>query len=151
MPTIHISIDRQELILRDDNDSVLFRAVISSGAAGIGFEEGSGRTPTGRFIICSKHGENAPLNTLFRARIPVGTWPCPDAPQDAILARILCLDGLDAANANTRARYIYLHGTSDTARLGTPASHGCIRLSPQDIATLYPMVPLGTPVNIDNM
>lgn len=151
MPTIHISIDRQELILRDDNDSVLFRAVISSGAAGIGFEEGSGRTPTGRFIICSKHGENAPLNTLFRARIPVGTWPCPDAPQDAILARILCLDGLDAANANTRARYIYLHGTSDTARLGTPASHGCIRLSPQDIATLYPMVPLGTPVNIDYM
>lgn len=151
MPTIHISIDRQELILRDDNDSVLFRAVISTGAAGIGFEEGSGRTPTGRFIICSKHGENAPLNTLFRARIPVGTWPCPDAPQDAILARILCLDGLDAANANTRARYIYLHGTSDTARLGTPASHGCIRLSPQDIATLYPMVPLGTPVNIDYM
>lgn len=151
MPTIHISIDRQELILRDDNDSVLFRAVISSGAAGIGFEEGSGRTPTGRFIICSKHGENAPLNTLFRARIPVGTWPCPDAPQDAILARILCLDGLDAANANTRARYIYLHGTSDTARLGTPSSHGCIRLSPQDIATLYPMVPLGTPVNIDYM
>lgn len=148
MPTIHISIDRQELILRDDNDSVLFRAVISSGAAGIGFEEGSGRTPTGRFIICSKHGENAPLNTLFRARIPVGTWPCPDAPQDAILARILCLDGLDAANANTRARYIYIHGTSDTARLGTPASHGCIRLSPQDITTLYPMVPLGTPVTI---
>ena len=94
------------------------------------------------------HGENAPLHTLFRARIPVGTWPCPGAPQDAILARILCLDGLDAANANTRARYIYIHGTSDTARLGTPASHGCIRLSPQDIAELYPLVPLGTEVSI---
>lgn len=149
MPTIHISIDRQELILRDENGTILFSAAISSGAAGIGFKEGSGRTPTGRFIICSKHGENAPLNTLFRARIPVGTWPCPGAPQDAILARILCLDGLDAANANTRARYIYIHGTSDTARLGTPASHGCIRLSPQDIAALYPLVPLGTPVTIN--
>lgn len=149
MPTIHISIDRQELILRDEAGAALFSAAISSGAAGIGFEEGSGRTPTGRFIICSKHGENAPLNTLFRARIPVGTWPCPGAPQDAILARILCLDGLDAANANTRARYIYIHGTSDSARLGTPASHGCIRLSPQDIATLYPLVPLGTPVTIN--
>ncbi len=149
MPTIHISIDRQELILRDENGAALFRAAISSGAAGIGFEEGSGRTPTGRFQICSKHGENAPLNTLFRARIPVGTWPCPGAPLDAILARILCLDGLDAANANTRARYIYIHGTSDTARLGTPASHGCIRLSPQDIAALYPLVPLGTPVTIN--
>lgn len=149
MPTIHISIDRQELILRDEDDSVLFRALISSGAAGTGFEEGSGCTPTGRFTICSKHGENAPLNTLFRARIPVGTWPCPGAPQDAILARILCLDGLDAANSNTRARYIYIHGTSDTAHLGTPASHGCIRLSPQDIATLYPLVPLDTPVTIN--
>lgn len=149
MPTIHISIERQELILRDENGAILFHAAISSGKAGIGFEKGSGRTPTGHFIICSKHGENAPLNTLFRARIPVGTWPCPGAPQDAILARILCLDGLDAANANTRARYIYIHGTSDTARLGTPASHGCIRLSPQDIAALYPLVPLGTPVTIN--
>lgn len=149
MPTIHISIRRQELCLRDDAGALLFRADISSGAAGTGFEEGSGRTPTGRFSICSKHGENAPLNTLFRARIPVGTWPCPGAPQDAILARILCLNGLDAANANTRARYIYIHGTSDTARLGTPASHGCIRLSPQDIADLYPLVPLGTEVRID--
>ena len=149
MPTIHISIDRQELILRDEDDSVLFRALISSGAAGTGFEEGSGCTPTGRFTICSKHGENAPLHTLFRARIPVGTWPCLGAPQDAILSRILCLDGLDAANSNTRARYIYIHGTSDTAHLGTPASHGCIRLSPQDIAALYPLVPLGTPVTIN--
>ena len=149
MPTIHISIERQELILRDENGTILFSAAISSGATGIGYEEGSGCTPTGRFSICSKHGENAPLNTLFRARIPVGTWPCPGAPQDAILARILCLDGLDAANANTRARYIYIHGTSDTARLGTPASHGCIRLSPQDIAALYPLVPLGTPVTIN--
>ncbi len=148
MPRILISISQQELRLTGDNGELLHRFPISSGAAGIGFEEGSGCTPTGRFIICSKHGENAPLHTLFRARIPVGTWPCPGAPQDAILARILCLDGLDAANANTRARYIYIHGTSDTARLGTPASHGCIRLSPQDIAELYPLVPLGTEVSI---
>ena len=148
MAIIHISILSQELTLVDSDGTVLFRASISSGAAGTGFEEGSGRTPTGRFTICSKHGENAPLNALFRARIPVGTWPCPDAPQDAILARILCLEGLDRANANTRARYIYIHGTSDIAHLGTPASHGCIRLSPNDIATLYPLVPLGTTVII---
>ncbi len=148
MPRISISISRQELRLTGDNGELLLCCPISSGAAGIGFEEGSGRTPTGRFTICSKHGENAPLHTLFRARIPVGIRPCPEAPQDAILARILCLDGLDTANANTRARFIYIHGTSDTARLGTPASHGCIRLSPQDIAALYPLVPLGTEVSI---
>lgn len=148
MATILISILHQELTLVANDGTVRFRAAISSGAAGTGFEEGSGRTPTGRFAICSKHGENAPLNTLFRARIPVGTWPCPGAPEDAILARILCLEGLESANANTRSRYIYIHGTSDTAHLGTPASHGCIRLSPHDIATLYPLVPLGTMVII---
>ena len=148
MPTVHISISRQELCLTGDNGELLLCCPISSGAAGIGFEAGSGCTPTGRFSICSKHGENAPLNTLFRARIPVGTWPCPGAPQDAILARILCLDGLDTANANTRSRYIYIHGTSDTARLGSPVSHGCIRLAPQDIAALYPLVPLGAEVRI---
>lgn len=148
MPTIRICISRQELTLCNDEGETLFRAPISSGAAGTGCEEGSGRTPLGRFAICSKHGENAPLNTLFISRIPVGTWPCPGAPIDSVLTRILCLDGLEEANANTRARYIYIHGTPDTARLGTPVSHGCIRLSPADMAALYPLVPLGTEVTI---
>jgi hypothetical protein len=33
-----------------------------------------------------------------------------------------------------------IHGTYDVKRLGTPASHGCVRLSPQNAATLYAMV-----------
>jgi L,D-transpeptidase catalytic domain len=33
-----------------------------------------------------------------------------------------------------------IHGTNDTQRLGTPASHGCVRLSPENAATLYAMV-----------
>ncbi len=137
-PYIRVSVSAQRLTYGD------FTARVSTGAAGVGSEEGSGRTPLGRFRICSKHGENAPLHTVFRARLPVGTYPTAAQGQDAILARILCLDGLDEANANTRSRFIYIHGTHDTARLGTPASHGCIRLSPQDAATLYDLVPLGT-------
>lgn len=120
--------------------------VISTGRAGIGFGTGSGKTPTGRFAVCPKHGENAPLATVFRGRLPVGRWPEATRGNDAILARILCLDGLDAANANTRASYIYIHGTCDTASLGLPVSYGCIRMAPADVAELYALVPLGADV-----
>ena len=120
----------------------------STGKAGVGTEPGSGRTPLGRFEICSMHGENAPLLTVFRGRIPVGLYPEAARGEDAILTRILALHGLEPHNANTRSRYIYIHGTSDTARIGTPVSHGCIRLSPQDMLTLFGLCPLGEKVHI---
>ena len=150
MNTIYISISvaAQRLELRSGSGAILFAAPCSTGAAGTGSEKGSGRTPLGRFCICSKHGENAPLHTVFRSRLPVGTYPAAAQGNDAILARILCLHGLEPHNANTRERYIYIHGTADIARLGTPVSHGCIRLSPQDAATLSDLVPLGTLVEI---
>lgn len=144
---IRVDIQRQELTLRDDGGVERLCCAVSTGKAGVGCEGGSGKTPTGRFVICSKHGENAPLNTVFCGRIPVGTWPAVGG-EDAILARILCLDGVEEANANTRARYIYLHGTADTAALGTPVSHGCIRLAPADAVRLFERCPLGTPVVI---
>jgi lipoprotein-anchoring transpeptidase ErfK/SrfK len=33
-----------------------------------------------------------------------------------------------------------IHGTYEVKRLGRPASHGCVRLSPQNAATLYDLV-----------
>lgn len=33
-----------------------------------------------------------------------------------------------------------IHGTSEVGRLGRPASHGCIRLSPQNARALYGLV-----------
>jgi len=33
-----------------------------------------------------------------------------------------------------------IHGTDSVARLGTPASHGCVRLSPQNAETFYELV-----------
>ena len=41
-----------------------------------------------------------------------------------------------------------LHGTNKPAGVGLRVSHGCIRLYPEDIASLYEMVPKGTPVHI---
>ena len=144
MPVIHIDLAEQRLVLHGGEEP--FSAVISSGAAGIGFTPGSGCTPTGRFRVYSRHGIGAPLLTIFRARIPIGIYNKQSG--DCILTRILCLDGLDEANANTRARYIYIHGTGDVEHLGTPVSAGCIRLSPEDMVRLFELTPLGTPVFI---
>lgn len=139
---IEISISKQELRV----GSHVFR--VSTAAAGVGSEPGSGKTPLGLFEICSRHGENAPLNTVFRSRIPVGTYPEAAQGDDAVLTRILALEGLEPQNANTRERFIYIHGTNDTARIGTPVSHGCIRLCPLDMQTLFTLCPLGTRVQI---
>ena len=44
-------------------------------------------------------------------------------------------------------RYL-IHGTNRPYGVGRRLSAGCIRLYPEDIARLYPMVPIGTPVTV---
>lgn len=41
-----------------------------------------------------------------------------------------------------------MHGTNKPAGIGMKVSHGCIRLFPEDIETLFSMVKAGTPVDI---
>ena len=41
-----------------------------------------------------------------------------------------------------------LHGTPDSASIGTASTHGCLRLSDDAIAWLYRRIPIGTPVQI---
>jgi L,D-transpeptidase ErfK/SrfK len=41
-----------------------------------------------------------------------------------------------------------IHGTNIPWGPGMPVSHGCIRLYPEDIARLYPLVPVGTRVDL---
>ncbi len=67
---------------------------------------------------------------------------------DLVMSRILWLDGLEAANANTYSRYIYIHGTNHEEHIGEPASHGCVRMKNADIADLFELVQVGTPVAI---
>jgi L,D-transpeptidase ErfK/SrfK len=43
-----------------------------------------------------------------------------------------------------------IHGTNKPIGVGMRVSHGCIRMLPEDIARLFPQVPVGTPVNIVN-
>jgi L,D-transpeptidase ErfK/SrfK len=43
-----------------------------------------------------------------------------------------------------------IHGTNQPYGVGLRVSHGCVRLYPEDIARLFPLVPMGTPVRIIN-
>jgi L,D-transpeptidase ErfK/SrfK len=45
---------------------------------------------------------------------------------------------------------IYIHGTNNPMAIGMAVTHGCVRLYPEDIAALFPVVRVGTPVDIVN-
>jgi L,D-transpeptidase YbiS len=146
-PKIDISIRRQRLVLKRGRKTVR-TFPISSSRFGLGSEEGSMKTPLGRFRIGEKIGHGTAPGTIFKSRIPLQPDdPLPDT-EDLITSRILWLDGLDADNANTRERFIYIHGTKHEDRIGTPDSHGCIRLRNADVIELFDLVEEGTPVVI---
>src|SRR5947209_16405181 len=133
---IDISIRDQQLTLMRDGEA-LRSYPISSSRFGLGTERGSFKTPLGRFRIAQKIGHDAEPGTIFKARVALG----PDDPlpetEDLITSRILWLDGMDEENANTRERFIYIHGTKHEDKIGLPASHGCIRMRDDDVIELF--------------
>lgn len=150
MKSLHVSVPRQEVSLYDDG-KLLWRAPASTSRFGLGTIEGSNCTPLGNFRICEKYGAQAPLGTIFQGRKPIGVWkPGDEVQEDLVLTRIFRLEGLEPGLENTYSRYIYFHGTNQESLIGNPASHGCVRLTNQDMADLYPQIPVGTLVTITN-
>ena len=145
--TIDISIRDQQLTLTRDGET-LRSYPISSSRFGIGTKEGSFKTPTGNFRISQKIGGEMPSRTIFRSRVPLGPEDPLPSSEDLVMSRILWLDGLDEHNANTRDRFIYIHGTKHEDKIGTPASHGCIRMRNDDVVELFELVDETTPVVI---
>ncbi len=148
MKNIHISIQDQRLTLIEDEKPIRSYPV-STSRFGIGTEEGSMKTPTGRFRVAEKIGGGLPSDAVFQSRVPLK----PDDPlpptEDLVMSRILWLDGLDEDNANTRDRFIYIHGTKHEDKIGWPASHGCIRMRNIDIVDLFELVDEGAHVTIE--
>ena len=114
----------------------------------MGTEEGSHKTPLGNFRISDKIGEGMPDETIFVGRVALGADDPLPPTDDLILSRILWLDGLEPHNANTRDRFIYIHGTRHEDKIGRPDSHGCIRMRNADVIELFDLVKVGTPVKI---
>lgn len=51
-------------------------------------------------------------------------------------------------DANGRDTYYRIHGTPNPETIGTAFSSGCVRLTNEHVAELYPLVPIGTKVFI---
>ncbi len=148
MKTIHVSIENQQLTVKENEQPIRIYPV-STSRFGIGTEEGSLKTPTGRFRVAGKIGGDMPDGTIFVGRVPLELGQAPPPTEDLIMSRILWLDGLEEHNANTRNRFIYIHGTRHEDRIGTPASHGCVRMRNADVIELFELVDEDTPVVIE--
>lgn len=154
--TVHIA--GQQLELLDDAGRVVRRYAISTAEKGAGERCGSYCTPRGRHIIRARIGAGQPENAVFVRRRPTGEIYTPELGaqfpgRDWILTRILWLSGCEAGfnrlgENDTMRRYIYIHGTPDSTPLGTPMSHGCIRMRNADLLELFERVPVRTPVEI---
>jgi lipoprotein-anchoring transpeptidase ErfK/SrfK len=148
MKTIHVSIENQQLTVKENKRPIRIYPV-STSRFGIGTEEGSLKTPTGRFRVAGKIGGDMPDGTIFVGRVPLQFGHLPPPTEDLVMSRILWLDGLEEHNANTRDRFIYIHGTRHEGKIGTPASHGCVRMRNADVIELFELVDEGTPVVIE--
>jgi len=149
---VSIADQRLELLEFSATERVMATFAVSTSGFGLGTEPGSNKTPLGRFAVGEKIGQGAPLGAVFVGRVPTGevaAFENPEDPRDQVTTRILWLEGLDPENANTRERYIYIHGTNHEEQIGEPCSHGCVRMRNADVVRLFDRVELGTQVTIE--
>jgi len=105
------------------------------------------RTPLGETRIVSKvrnpswyppesvRKEHAERGDELPKVVPAG----PDNPLGAFAMRLAVGGG----------SYL-IHGTNNPLAVGMAVTHGCIRMYPEDIAALFPLVPVGTKVRLIN-
>jgi L,D-transpeptidase YbiS len=145
---IHISIRNQRLTLKE-GETLVRTYPVSTSRFGIGTEEDSMKTPIGRFRVAEKIGDGLPSDIVFQSRVPLKADDPLPPTEDLVMSRILWLDGLDEHNANTRDRFIYIHGTKHEDKIGNPASHGCVRMRNADVIELFDLVDKGALVVIE--
>lgn len=154
---IRITLHDQQLVLLEDG-AVLATYPVSTGRNGPGQQIDSGCTPLGRHRIRIRIGAGCPPDAVFVGRRPTGerysTQLAAAQPErDWVLGRILWLTGTEpgvnrGGRVDSLRRYIYIHGTPDSEPMGTPCSHGCVRMRNTDLIALYERVRAGDPVEI---
>ena len=145
-----VDVEKQQLIGMK-NDVVFISYPISTSRFGVGAKKYSYKTPPGLHQIAHKVGDGEPLGMIFKSKKAVGRLYDPIEDQnktDIITTRILHLKGLEkgvnlGGNVDSYQRAIYIHGTHQESRIGTPASRGCIRMLNRDVLALYENVKEG--------
>ncbi|MEZ5627765.1 MAG: L,D-transpeptidase [Rhodocyclaceae bacterium] len=155
---LRVDLASQTLELLDAEGTCLRRYHVSTAFNGPGECRDSGCTPRGRHRIRARIGGGQPSHAVFVGRRPTGEiWShalaAAHPARDWILSRILWLSGLEPGRnrlggVDSMQRYIYIHGTPDTEPMGTPRSHGCIRMRNRDVIELFELVDTATEVEI---
>ena len=132
--------------------------LVSTAKKGAGEKNGSFCTPRGRHMVRAKIGAGQPVNAVFVRRRPTGEVWTPELHaqypgRDWMLTRILWLSGCEPGknrlgDVDTMRRYIYIHGSPDSAEMGKPGSIGCIRMRNADIVEIFDLVPPYAAVDI---
>lgn len=154
---LFVSIKHQKLYLIRYNHVVSSYSV-STSMFGIGNKMQSQKTPLGLHQIKNKIGYGVPFNGIIKGGSYTGENAViiPGANKskaDNITTRILWLSGLEEGKNkggifDTYLRGIYIHGTDEEGLIGTPASHGCIRMTNYDVLELFELVEVGLHVLI---
>lgn len=127
------------MVLREGQPVARFP--VSTSKFGVGNPGERYFTPLGRHEIARKIGGGSPSGMKFKSRRATGEIVPVNAPgRDPIVTRILWLRGLEEGNRGTYSRYIYIHGTPEEGKIGTPASYGCIRMKSADVIWLHDAV-----------
>ena len=155
---IKVNAKTQTMDVVAGDNNIIKSYFISTASNGMGEEFGSFKTPRGRHIIRAKIGAGLPVNTIFVGRRPTGeifseTLKCENPDRDWILTRIMWLSGLEVGKnrlgkVDTMRRYVYIHGSPDSVKMGSIGSKGCIRMRNKDIIELDYIVSVGTEVII---
>lgn len=142
---VDVSIQRASLVSRA---GALVAWPVSTALAGTGSAAGSNRTPLGWHRVAERYGAGAAPGTRFVSRrsdgrvLPPEAWSQPSPAEDAVLTRVMWLEGLEPGfncgpGIDSHERCIYIHGTNQEQLLGSPASHGCIRMSNAAVVRLF--------------
>lgn len=143
---IVINLTQQKLYLY--NGTKLVKSYpISSAKNGIGNKINSGKTPLGKHRIAGLFGKNQPKGMIFKYCKPIGkiakiNLKPVKKTTDLLTTRVIQLEGTETGknlggNVDSFKRGIMIHGTPDEFAIGTPASHGCIRLKNDDVIDLF--------------
>ncbi|NNL99764.1 MAG: L,D-transpeptidase [Gammaproteobacteria bacterium] len=155
---LHIDVDVSTQRMRVRAAGGVREYAVSTAANGPGELMDSECTPRGRHVITEKIGAGLPVNAVLVGRRWTGEIYTPEMRaaepgRDWILTRILWLAGCEpgrnqGGNVDSRARYIYIHGTPDDTDMAVPGSRGCIRMRNSDLLELFERVDVDTPVDI---
>ncbi len=142
--TLLVSVSERELSVRRGDD-VLHRFPVGVGT-GARLSQGGGdgwrfSTPTGAFEIGRKKKDPvwyAPDWFYVERGLPIPPPYSDERYRDGVLGDY----------ALYLSDEIAIHGTQDESSVGRASSHGCLRMRNADIAVVFPLVQVGTRVDI---